>query len=141
MARSRPAEVRRWRRAGFDGRPQQRARAFLHELLEVEAGAARQRVERGAEGDLVVLGHEANHVASGAAAEAVEETLARAHREGRRALLMERAGGDELTALPLDRDAALGDHRRQVVRRLDRLDPLFRDLHGAPRGTATLSRA
>ena len=48
---------RRERRPLLDPRP------LLHELREVEARAPRQRLERAAEAHLVVLRHEADHVA------------------------------------------------------------------------------
>ena len=56
---------RRERRPLLDSRP------VLHEPREIEARPPRQRLERAAEAHLVVLRHEADDVARGAAAEAV----------------------------------------------------------------------
>ena len=60
------ARVRQVRRAGegraLDPRPRRQPR-LLHQPLHVEPGTPRQRLERPAEAHLVVLRHEADHVA------------------------------------------------------------------------------
>ena len=114
---------RRERRSLLDSRP------VLHQLREIEACPPCQRLERSTKAHLVVLREEADDVTRGAAAEAVVKPLRRRDVEGRRLLLVERAGADELLAFLLELDPALSDERLDRVRCPDTLDAFLADLH------------
>ena len=110
---------RRERRALLDAWP------LLHQLLEVEARAAGERLESAPEAHLVVLRHEADDVARGPAAEAVVEPLRRRDVEGSRLLAMEGTRCDELPPFLLSTTPRLATTAARSLAPLTRSIPSF----------------
>ena len=67
-------------------------------VLELDAGPLREQTHRVDEVDVVVQLHEADHVARGVAAEALEKPAVRMHVERRRLLAVKRAQPDQVVA-------------------------------------------
>ena len=91
-----------------------------------------ETLESGSERDPLVTGDEADDVSRNSAAETVEESLRRRENERGSLLLVEGTESNKGAPFLPYLDATLSDELAEVVRLLDTLDSLFRNLHVSP---------